>query len=329
MKIPRRRAGRASGPADVGEYSSRVMAAGSLSGIVKCDILSGAMSHLSRVPLILFLLVASLAAVPALAQTTPSPAPSGASVAVAVGAGWISSLDLVTAAEPTAVFRDLQQKGLAVRSDGRNRVQGLLGGLELGYDRPVGRWAWGLGLALMNARLSSNVIDDVSCPNENICAIDDRFVSRVDSLGVLSARVGRSASRHFVFGRSGLAVARQALSISDDNVNAFGRLSSGLNTGSVSARRWTPGVTVGVGDQIRLHSRWSALIEYSLVRLQSARLNATGSGTCAPGTTSDLCYQNGDHLTGTLRRDDVPANYPLESRSPLLHAIRVGLSYRF
>lgn len=276
-------------------------------------------------PLSLFVLAA---APQASAQAAPA-APAGVFIAASAGGGQISSLDLVTAAEPTAVFRDLQQKGLAVRSDGRNRVRGLVGGIEAGYDWVSGRWTWGAGGTVMKGRLSSNVIDDVSCPNENICAIDDRFVSRVDGLAMLSIRAGRTFRRHVLFGRVGAATARQSLAITDDNVNAFGRLSSGLNTGAVSARRWTLGVATGLGGQIHLRAGWSAQVDYSLVRLRSARLDATGYGICSAGTTSDLCYQNGDHLTGTLRKNEVPANYPLDSRHPLLHLARAGISYRF
>lgn len=237
------------------------------------------------------------------------------------GYGATASLDLGTRAVPTAVFKDLQGAGENVRADDAYGLDGVLGGVQGGYLRQYGEAVYGLEFSWSRTDLQDTVYDDVRCPNANLCATDDRFRSELDDVITLSLRAGRSFGRQLLYVRGGLALARHDLAITDDNLNTFGRLSSGLNTGSTEGEAWLPGFSLGLGTDYRLNEHLSLGLAYDYLRFASTDVDTEGAGFCHPTTTSPLCAgQLGQSVAGA---------YPMELEQGELHRLQLRLDYRF
>lgn len=243
---------------------------------------------------------------------------SGFFVGVESGFARSGKLDLATTAAPGAVFRDLQGGGEAVRRDALNTLQGALGGLQVGYRFRRDGWSYAAVASYTAAGLEKTVIDDAACP-ANLCVIDDRFTSRLSSLLMLSGRVGRQRGANVLYLQAGAAQGKYDLTIDDINVNAFGAVSAGLNTGTASAGRWLNGLHVGIGDEYRLTDAVSVGLSYTHVFFQSATLNAQGSGFCAPSSNSPLCV-------GKLNQN-VVGDYPMRVTRPALDMVLLQLIF--
>lgn len=239
-------------------------------------------------------------------------------VGLEAGIARSGKLDLATTAAPSAVFRDLQGGGEAVRRDALNTLQGVLGGLHVGYRFGRAGWSYAAVASYTAADLEKTVIDDAACPAD-LCVIDDRFTSRLSSLLMLSGRVGRQRGSNLLYLQAGAVRSKYDLTIDDINVNAFGAVSAGLNTGTASAGRWLNGLHVGIGDEFRLSDLFSVGVSHTHVIFQSATLNAQGAGFCAPNSNSPLCV-------GKLNQT-VAGNYPMRIARPSLDRVQVQLIF--
>ncbi len=169
---------------------------------------------------------------------------------------------------------------------GASAPMGLLGGAQLGYNMQHGPWVAGLEGSISAAQLTSYA----QCGVNN--ATQDNFVCEngVNSIGSVSARLGRSMGNVLFYGKAGAAWINTNSAVY--NPAAFG-------THSVTGgTRW--GWMLGSGVEYALTQKLSAFIEYNF-------------------------YDFGDQGLTFTRGIEVGTT----SFRQRLEAVRMGLNYRF
>ena len=207
-----------------------------------------------------------IAAQPSFAVEMPLKAPahvasaynwSGFYVGGNVGYGW-STADW-TNEDDTTLFGD------AVPPDSfSNRMTGLVGGGQIGFNFQNGNWVLGVEAMLDAAGLKGS-------QTSTFGAADDQFESRLKALMLFTGRAGYAWNNVLAYAKAGLAVADIEASAAD-NV--------GPNTGSGSDSQWLAGLTVGVGFEYGVTPNLSVALEYDYIHLNSASYqlgDSTGS----------------------------------------------------
>lgn len=129
--------------------------------------------------------------------------------------------------------------------------QGFVGGGQVGYNWQANQWVYGLEADLSYARVrgsSTNFVDDV-------------FTNRLQSILLLTGRLGYSWDNFLLYGKGGYAGGRRSASVIDT-------IPSG-GTGGGSASNWHSGWTAGAGVEYGLTANWIAGLEYDYVRLDT------------------------------------------------------------
>lgn len=144
-----------------------------------------------------------------------------------------------------------------------NRISGVLGGGQIGFNYQAGTWLIGVEAILDASALKGSQLSDTP-----FGAGDDNFDARIESLALLTARVGYSFDNLLAYAKAGVALAHVKASISD---------SAGASKGSGSASAWRAGPTFGVGLEYGLTPQVSVALEYDYFHLRSATYELGGS----------------------------------------------------
>ena len=137
--------------------------------------------------------------------------------------------------------------------EGSHTVSGWLAGGQIGYNRQIGAWVFGIEVQASAADLTGSAVSNVF-PT-------DRIASRVDALGTFAARIGYAWDRALLYVKGGGAWAHDKFSITD------------IPTGITYARfdQTHLGWMLGLGFEYGITRNWSAKVEYNYMDLGTER----------------------------------------------------------
>jgi len=141
-----------------------------------------------------------------------------------------------------------------------NRLSGIFGGAQIGYNVQNGRWVYGI-----EAMLDASAINGDHA--STFGAADDQFKANIKALAMVSGRLGYVWDNVLAYGKAGVAVANIRASVSD-NVPP--------TTGAGSDNKWLAGPSVGLGVEYGITPRLSLAVEYDYMRLDSASYQLGG-----------------------------------------------------
>ncbi len=184
--------------------------------------------------------------------------------------------------------------GLFFSPDEESALRGPIGGAQLGYLFQSGAFVAGLEASASAASLahSSSAYATLDGPLYE-------STSRVDGYGLLVAKAGVATGPFLFYGTAGLAAGRG----SADLAITGGPPAAPKDTYADSQARLHLGYTVGAGIGVALDEHWRVFAEYDYVSLGARPYDFSFAGS------------SGSTATSTARVD--------------LHAVRVGLNYRF
>ena len=163
-------------------------------------------------------------------------------------------------------------------------VDGWLGGGHIGYNHQTGPWVLGVEAAYSAANLEGK---STSGPGP-FSLQDDVFKTRIDSLLLLTGRIGYAQNNWLIYGKGGYAGANVKSSVAD---------SLGASTGSGRDTNWLNGWTLGTGVEYMLTKNWILGLEYDYVHLDGARANL---GDAAGSYVWDVKVDDLHVVTGRL-----------------------------
>jgi outer membrane immunogenic protein len=194
-----------------------------------------------------------------------APSWSGFSLGVHVGAGWGTKTFDYNDLTPAAPF--LWQSSVP--------VNGPLAGGQLGYN-------WQAGWMVLGIEADGSWAD---IDGHSICNTTTFFLNcsaKTTALTTVTARLGAAVDKALIYGKGGVAWARDSLSVS--NV-ALPPLATAFST-SLSTTR--TGWTIGAGIEYMFGPCWSAMVEYDYMDFGTKRYNfpATSAGVGAATFTN-------------------------------------------
>jgi outer membrane immunogenic protein len=178
---------------------------------------------------------------------------TGFYVGVNIGGGWTSA-DWTNAANAT-LFGDSVPPDTFSHS-----AQGVIGGGQIGFNYQTGVWVFGLEALLNGSDIRGARVSTFG-------AADDQFTWRIDTLLLVTARVGIAHDSWLAYMKGGYAGAMIRAAVSD---------TVGPSTGSGSDSQWRSGWTVGGGVEYGLTPNLSLAVEYNYVELESGRYGIGG-----------------------------------------------------
>lgn len=179
-----------------------------------------------------------------IAPVAPAFTWTGCYVGGHAGGGWARTSWTNTV--NTTAFGDLTAGQGYRQTDG-----GFIGGGQLGCNYQVSEWVVGIEGSFSGATLKGNV------PNTVFGAADDVFTTRVESLALVTGRVGYAWNNWLFYAKGGYAGGEVKFSVADVIPPA----------GSGSASKWQNGWTVGGGIEYALTPNWILGVEYDYVDL--------------------------------------------------------------
>jgi outer membrane immunogenic protein len=158
------------------------------------------------------------------------------------------------AKQPTVALAELPANGNLA-----DNPRGLLGGFEVGANRPTGAFIYGFATDLSHAGIRDNVIGPFLIPPFNFMTMDGQ---RLEWFGTLRARAGVTFDRSLLFITGGLAYGRASVSTSaiDTSANICGGTIKFCVSGY--SQSWMAGWTLGAGWEYAVAANWSAKLEY-------------------------------------------------------------------
>jgi outer membrane immunogenic protein len=205
--------------------------------------------------------VAKAADLPRAPLYTPPPMPvaynwTGCYLGVHAGGGW-SVTDWTNTTNTTA-FGDL-----APGQGYRQTNSGFIGGGQVGCNYQIDSWVLGLEASFAGTSVKGDV------NNTAFGAANDVFTARINSLLMVTGRVGYAFDNWLVYAKGGYAGADVNFSVTDP-------------AGSGNASSWQSGWTVGGGVEYGITRNWIVGVEYDFIDLSSKNYNVSGgAGTYA------------------------------------------------
>ena len=144
-------------------------------------------------------------------------------------------------------------------NEGSHNVSGWLAGGQIGYNWQTGPWVLGGELKWDWADLTG---DHLTPTFRNLLRTE------VDSVGLLTGRVGYAWDKFLLYGKGGVAW------VHDEYGRGFGVALGGFPAGTIFAEAddWRAGWTVGAGLEYALARKWSLAVEYDHVDLGTERV---------------------------------------------------------
>ena len=220
---------------------------------------------------------------------------SGAYAGVNVGYGWGRSADTTVLAVPPA-FTDTVS----------SRMNGILGGAQIGYNLQMQNWLVGLEGDIQATGQSSS--HSFTCP-AGVCSS-----TLIPGLGLLAnPAVSATQTQHLDFfgtvrGRVGLVVVPTVLLYGTGGL-AYGQVDADSTlAGSTRSQNYRPGWTAGGGIEVAIGRSWTVRLEYLYLDL----------GKVSGIFTSNLTDPTGTRLLVSGFNSRITDNI-----------VRAGLNYRF
>jgi outer membrane immunogenic protein len=185
---------------------------------------------------------------------------SGLYLGANLGGGWSN-------ANLTDVTGDALFAALAPGDSFSNRMSGVIGGGQIGYNWQVASWVFGLEAMFDGAGIKGSQFPAFG-------AQDDYFTTRIRSMVMLTGRIGYAFNNWLPYVKGGYATGEVRASVLDTNA------ANGSPVGSGAGSSWRSGGTVGVGLEYGFGGNWSAAVEYDYVRFNGDRYelgDTTGS----------------------------------------------------
>ena len=267
---------------------------------------------------------------PVKARVVPPPVFSwtGYYVGGNVGYSWgRASTDLTESLTTTATITDLAGNPLAAATvttnsfgGDRARLDGVLGGVQAGYNRQIDKWVLGVeGDIQWTGQRGGVTICPVApgaapvpCPGTAGAQFGTANY-RLPWFGTLRGRVGMTYDRILFYATGGLAVGEIKADYVDGTVGGIPL--NPLATGSANTTR--AGWVVGAGAEAAIGGNWSIKAEYLHMDFGSINQSVSASGvpfSAVLGAFRTTLSQNLTSAFNTRVTDDV---------------FRIGLNYRF
>ncbi len=184
-------------------------------------------------------------------------------------------------------------------------AQGFLGGAQIGINKQIASFVFGLELdgSWANISGSQSILfgGPLSGGLETFTAS-----SRIDGLVTFAGRAGLAADRWFVFAKGGLAGAWERHSVSD-TLNIFAPPAQFAASASGSEFRWAP--MAGVGAEYALGGNWSVVAEYDFMHFGTQAVTLRGMSNFGGAATPTV--------------SDTPIS------QDAIHVVKIGANYRF
>ncbi len=181
-------------------------------------------------------------------------------------------------------------------SSGETEPKGAFGGLQVGYNKQMGRFVFGLEADLQGGGLD----DRINGVHGAIPGFP--FTSRVSTetefFGTIRARLGYTWDRALLYVTGGYAFADTDYSLSASNPD-FGDI-------NLSDSDLREGYVVGAGAEFMLDGKWTMKFEYQYLKFSDNMIFAQSTFNGAP--------------TGTFYETDLELD---------LHTVRVGVNRKF
>jgi outer membrane immunogenic protein len=287
--------------------------------------------------------IAALIGTPALAADMALKAPppadpiwtwTGWYVGGNVGYSWGRDHGPITLSDPVA--------GTLFSVTGNTRLDGVIGGGQIGYNWQIKNWVYGLeadiqasgqrgntnivcpggtptaltgpaGLAILNGTCSPGHVGDTAPFNVPAFAVTDSLSEKLDWFGTFRGRIGPTVTpKTFAYLTGGLAYGHVNVADTVSGINIIGAqgvngstlvpVGAGVSTGTIKA-----GWTIGAGIESVLWGNWTGKIEYLYIDL----------GTVSGSFVTPIITPAGNNLI---------ASYSSRVTDNIL---RVGLNYQF
>src|SRR5262245_10627418 len=146
-----------------------------------------------------------------------------------------------------------------------NNLRGTLGGVQVGYNRQVGRVVYGAEADFQLGKLRGSL--DAPCP-AGLCVLplSASYAQSIPWFGTARGRLGYASDGWLIYATGGFAFAQL-------HTEASAAAPGASLTFSDTVRRY--GWTMGGGIEVALARCWSAKLEYLYVDLGSSDLNWT------------------------------------------------------
>jgi outer membrane immunogenic protein len=164
-------------------------------------------------------------------------------------------------------YEDATQGGSGLptgTSDGVVHANGVLGGVQAGYNYQIERVVLGIQADISVADISGT---DTCFPT----FAGQSCGTRIDSLGTLTARIGTTYHQALFYALGGGAWEKETLSNSAPNGGPGG---APINLSFVGTRA---GWTVGAGVEYAFVEKWSAFLQYNFISFGTQDLTFTSS----------------------------------------------------
>jgi outer membrane immunogenic protein len=287
--------------------------------------------------------IAALIGTPALAADMALKAPppadpiwtwTGWYVGGNVGYSWGRDHGPITLSDPVA--------GTLFSVTGNTRLDGVIGGGQIGYNWQIKNWVYGLeadiqasgqrgntnivcpggtptaltgpaGLAILNGTCSPGHVGDTAPFNVPAFAVTDSLSEKLDWFGTFRGRIGPTVTpKTFAYLTGGLAYGHVNVADTVSGINIIGAqgvngstlvpVGAGVSTGTIKV-----GWTIGAGIESVLWGNWTGKIEYLYIDL----------GTVSGSFVTPIITPAGNNLI---------ASYSSRVTDNIL---RVGLNYQF
>lgn len=145
----------------------------------------------------------------------------------------------------------------------------VLGG-QLSFNRQVGSLVWGVEAAFSGRSVEHTTVGTL----EPSFYLDDRFTTRVEAHGTLTARLGYTQGNYLLYGRGGAALGRVSF-----NAISGEPIAGTLTNGEKTLHGWT----LGGGVEYMFSPGITLGIQYDLIRLDGKTYSMNTTGT-SPGS---------------------------------------------
>jgi outer membrane immunogenic protein len=177
-----------------------------------------------------------------------------------LGGGWATAnLTDITSVAPFA--------GLVPGDSFSNKMSGVMGGGQIGYNWQASSWVFGIEAMFDGADIKGSQFPAFSIG-------DDGFTTRIRSMFLLTGRIGYAFNNWLPYVKGGYATGDIRASVLDTNA------ANGSPVGGGAGGSWRSGGTVGAGLEYGFGGNWSAGVEYDYTRFNSDRYelgDASGS----------------------------------------------------
>jgi outer membrane immunogenic protein len=163
----------------------------------------------------------------------------------------------------------------------RTDVDGFLGGVQAGCNYQLNpSWVIGVEGQFSWMDIKGDTFRDPFLLGKAAATNEARFSAQVDWIATLAARIGYTWDRWMLYGKGGVAWARDKYSL----VGGFDPDQQGVRPFSFGAKETRVGWMVGVGLEYAFLSNWSAKAEYNFMDFGRDRITFTGLVDGAPAT---------------------------------------------